>query len=167
MGNPYCEYPLIWKGFGRYEWSALDAQVCELLTASPDARFLCMINLNTPYWATHSLYYLNERNPAERAFGESVRNALARTGAPYDACSFGDLAALDLSRYRLILLNSTLLITPERERLLKERVLKDGRTVLWTYAPGLVDGKTLDAARVARFAGVHDLCQSRHPPIRT
>lgn len=25
-----------------------------------------------------SLYYLNERNPVERAFGESVRNALAK-----------------------------------------------------------------------------------------
>ena len=23
--EPYCEYPLIWKGFKKYDWSALDA----------------------------------------------------------------------------------------------------------------------------------------------
>ena len=97
---------------------------------------------------------LNERDPKERAFGEALRNALAKTGAPYDTCSFGDLAAIDLSRYRLIALNATLLITPERERLLREKVFTDGRTVLWTYAPGLSNGKTLDPNRVKRFAGV-------------
>ncbi len=101
-----------------------------------------------------SVYYLNERNPAERAFGQAMRNALAKTGASYDTCSFGDLDAIDLSPYRLVILNSTLLITPAREKLLKEKVLTEGRTVVWTYAPGLIDGQSLDTKRVESFAGV-------------
>ena len=32
-GEPYCEYPLIWKGFKRYDWSALDAQAGDLVKA--------------------------------------------------------------------------------------------------------------------------------------
>ncbi len=56
MGQPYCEYPLIWKEFGSYDWTALDAQVQELVNASPNARFMCMIDLNTPYWATHKFH---------------------------------------------------------------------------------------------------------------
>ena len=55
-GNPYCEYPLIWKGFKKYDWSALDAQAEDLLKASPNARFMVMIDLNTPYWATHKFW---------------------------------------------------------------------------------------------------------------
>ena len=27
LGKPYCDYPLIWKGFKDYDWSALDAQI--------------------------------------------------------------------------------------------------------------------------------------------
>ena len=36
-GAPYCEYPLIWKGFKQYDWSALDAQAEDLVKASPNA----------------------------------------------------------------------------------------------------------------------------------
>ena len=56
FGNPYCEYPPIWKGFKKYDWSAFDAQVEDLVKASPNARFMVMIDLNTPYWATHKFH---------------------------------------------------------------------------------------------------------------
>jgi hypothetical protein len=68
--------------------------------------------------------------------------------------SFSDLPFLDLDRYKLVCLNSTLLITPEREKFLREKVCANGRTVLWCYAPGVTDGKTLDAKRVKAWAGV-------------
>lgn len=55
-GKPYCDYPVIWKGFGEYDWSALDAQIADFLKVSPNAEFLCMIDLNTPYWATHKFW---------------------------------------------------------------------------------------------------------------
>ena len=54
--NPYCEYPLIWKGFKKYDWSALDTQADDLVKASPNARFMVLIDLNTPYWATHKFH---------------------------------------------------------------------------------------------------------------
>ena len=49
-GDPYCEYPKIWLGTNRYDFAAFDRQVDDLLAASPDARFLCIIDLNTPDW---------------------------------------------------------------------------------------------------------------------
>ncbi len=101
-----------------------------------------------------SIYYLNERNPMERAFGQHLRNNLSKVGAPHDVYSFDDLAVLDLNRYKFICLNSALLITPGRAKFLREKVCTNGRTVLWTYAPGIVDGKTLDANRVKDWAGV-------------
>lgn len=86
--------------------------------------------------------------------GEALRNVVNRIGATYDTCSFGDLPHLDLSRVRLVCLPATWTITPEKAAILRETACRDGRTVLWTYAPGVSDGATLDAARIRAWAGV-------------
>ena len=86
--------------------------------------------------------------------GERLVNVLSRIGASYDTCSFNDLGRIDLSRIRLVCLPATWVITPEKEQALRERVCRDGRTVAWTYAPGVSDGKTLDRERVRKWAGV-------------
>ena len=101
-----------------------------------------------------SIYHVNEKSPLELAFGQHLRNNLGRIAAPHDVYSFDDLPVLDMDRYKLVCLNSTLLITPERAKFLREKVCANGRTVLWCYAPGVTDGKTIDAARVKTWAGV-------------
>lgn len=101
-----------------------------------------------------SIYGVNEKDKKERGFGQHLRNKLSTTGATFDVFSFDDLPRLDLSQYRLICLNSTILITPERAKFLKEKVCCGGRTVLWLYAPGLSDGRSLDTDRVKAWAGV-------------
>jgi len=73
--------------------------------------------------------------------------------------SFSDLAMIDLSRYKAVFLPATLLITPERAEVLKKNVLVGGRTVVWCYAPGICDGKTLDPARVKQWTG----CEYKTP----
>ena len=57
FGKPYCEYPMIWKGVGQYDWSAFDAQIDDLIRVSPTAKFLVMIDLNTPDWLVRKLFY--------------------------------------------------------------------------------------------------------------
>ena len=52
LGEYYCQYPPIWTGIGQYAWENLDAQIDDILKVSPEARIVCMIDLNTPYWAT-------------------------------------------------------------------------------------------------------------------
>ncbi|MBQ3342203.1 MAG: hypothetical protein IJG84_09940, partial [Kiritimatiellae bacterium] len=36
---------------------------------------------------------------------------------------------------------------------MRERICRDGRTVVWYFAPGISDGKTLGATRVERLTG--------------
>ncbi|MDX9793919.1 MAG: hypothetical protein RBU24_10460 [Kiritimatiellia bacterium] len=100
-----------------------------------------------------SACYLNEKMPHASAMAHRFRDQVSRTGAPYDVYSFNDLAVIDLSRYKAVFLPATLLITPERADLLMRRVLKNGRTVVWAYAPGICDGKSLDIARVKQWTG--------------
>ena len=38
------------QGPGRYNWDALDRQINEILAWNPDAKLMCMIDLNTPPW---------------------------------------------------------------------------------------------------------------------
>lgn len=51
LGEYYCEYPPVWVKPGVYEWEHFDAQMQDVMRDSPDCKFLCMIDLNTPYWA--------------------------------------------------------------------------------------------------------------------
>ena len=85
--------------------------------------------------------------------GEQLVRTASRLGITYDTCSFNDLPHLDLSKVKLVCLPATWVITPEKEKILRETVCRDGRTVLWTYAPGVSDGKTLDMRRIAVWAG--------------
>ena len=56
-GFEYCKYPPTWLGIKKYDFSTFDKQVNDLLDANPQARFLCLIDLNTPPWLTRKLAY--------------------------------------------------------------------------------------------------------------
>ena len=50
LGLPYSSYPPIWTDPDTYDFDALDAQLDDQLSANPNAKFLCFIDLNTPVW---------------------------------------------------------------------------------------------------------------------
>jgi hypothetical protein len=100
-----------------------------------------------------SACYVNEKMPHASAMARKFREVASRMGAPFDVYSFNDLAAIDLSRYKVVCLPATMLISPERAETLHDRVLRDGRTVVWMYAPGITDGNDLDVARVEKWTG--------------
>ncbi len=76
-----------------------------------------------------------------------------KTGAPVEIFSFGDIGKADLSKYKVIAIPQTFLVTPERRTLLKKFVLCGNKTVITTYAPAICDGKNLDVSRVKEFCG--------------
>jgi len=100
-----------------------------------------------------SAYYVNEKMPHASAMARQFRDKLNRTGTPFDVFSFNDIAVIDLSRYKVVFLPATLLITPERAEILKRRVCNNNRTVVWVYAPGICNGSDLDVSRVKQWSG--------------
>lgn len=101
-----------------------------------------------------SLYHVNEKDPKERAFGEYFRNALSKTGFPFDVCTLSDLKTRDISRTRVVVYPAAINVTPEKKELIEKKILGGGRTVVWCYAPGISDGQSLDVRRVKDYAGV-------------
>ena len=57
IGEPYCEYPVVWKAEGVYDWGTIDREFQDLVDASPKARFLVLLDVNTPPWLQRKLRY--------------------------------------------------------------------------------------------------------------
>lgn len=55
LGKPYCKYPPVWRWFGKYDFASLDKQYDDVLAVNPNARFIAMIDLNTPIWLQRQL----------------------------------------------------------------------------------------------------------------
>lgn len=101
----------------------------------------------------HSARYLNDLHPAIPQIYQGTRNKLNRLGAPFEIFSFHDLAQVDLKPYRLLVFPGLFVVTPEKRELLEKHVFRDGRTVLFAYAPGIGDGKRLDPKGVQTLTG--------------
>lgn len=101
-----------------------------------------------------SAYHFNETAPVLRGYPWRIRDELAKTGFAHDTCTFSDLAHIDLARYRVVFLTDQVVVTPERRKFLNDSLLRDGRTLVWFFAPGICDGKTLDENRVRELTGV-------------
>ncbi|MBQ6470583.1 MAG: hypothetical protein IJJ33_01245 [Victivallales bacterium] len=55
LGFPYTKYPPVWKWNGVYDLESFDRQLDDVLAVVPEARFLVMLDLNTPHWWTRYL----------------------------------------------------------------------------------------------------------------
>ena len=77
-----------------------------------------------------------------------------RSGAVFDPVHLADLDRLDLRPYRTVVFVNTFVLTPAQRRVIAERVARDGRHLVWVYAPGLGDGRRLDPALAAAATGI-------------
>jgi len=78
---------------------------------------------------------------------------LARCGVPFRIYTFEDLARHDFPDHRVFYFPNLFKVTGERLALLREKVLRDGRLVLWGPGSGISDGQTIDAAHAERLTG--------------
>lgn len=96
---------------------------------------------------------VNDQNPMVTEIYQATRNKLNRLGAPFEIFSFNDLVRADLSAYKMLVFPGLFEITPAKAAVLRDHVCRDGRTVVFAYAPGISDGTSLDPARVGEWTG--------------
>lgn len=91
----------------------------------------------------------------------SLLRSCNRCGAPYRVYSFRDLPRIpDLSPFRLILFPGLFEVTEEKERILRERILTAGRTVVWLYGAAVSDGRRRTPSRMRTLTGFPETCAS-------
>jgi hypothetical protein len=101
-----------------------------------------------------SALYVDQSDPRADEFACHLRSRLGCLGAPYRAFSFSDIETLDLAPYRLLIMPNMYVLDERRRCLLRERVLRDDRTVLWLDRPGVIADGRYDLSGVERLTGI-------------
>ena len=55
LGEPYGQYAPTWRWFDTYDFSPFDQQMNDVIGICPEARILCLIDLNSPLWLARQL----------------------------------------------------------------------------------------------------------------
>lgn len=118
----------IWK---KYKDAPLDYRAEIVMVIDPDSAF-----------------YM--KNPLKI---ERMIKALYSCGAPFDYILFDDIENLDFSKYKMAVFPWGYSITPEKRKILENRVMNSGRTVVFMDAAGMSDGARADPANVEKLTG--------------
>ncbi len=69
----------------------------------------------------------------------SIWHELSAMGVPFELNSFADFSEAAIAPYRVVMLMNIYYLTAEQRQAIEGTVKKNGKTVVWLYAPGLVD----------------------------
>lgn len=103
-----------------------------------------------------SNYAVNMRFPVTpNVLGWKLRGEiLPLSGIPFDTAHFNDLETIDPDSYKLIIFQNLFVMTPEKERILRKNVFRNGCSVLFLYAPGVIWNGKYDTANTERLCGI-------------
>lgn len=82
------------------------------------------------------------------------RCGLSRIGTPYDIYLHNDLSNPFMPDYKLYIFLNTLYLTKEERRAIKDKVQRNGSTVMWLYAPGFISEGGLSIEGVRDLVGM-------------
>jgi hypothetical protein len=99
--------------------------------------------------AMHSLW-----NTINNSLIDQLSAAVYRSGAVGDFVRLEDLSKVNLDHYKAILFAHTTRISPEDRAVIRDKVAKNGRHLLWTYMPGYFDGESTNEANVSAVTGI-------------
>jgi hypothetical protein len=105
-------------------------------------------------WDQESFYYIKNRwtpigyNLLDQAFEEALRS-----GTSSDQIYLFDLDKVNLDQYKAILFMNVFKMTEKERTFIREKVAKNGRTLIWNYLPGYTDGQKNSLAFVEELTG--------------
>ena len=93
-------------------------------------------------------------DPVSEASLDRLAALLYRSGVVFHMVDLRDLSLVDLGRYRVVVLANTWLLGREEMGTLRRRVARDGRHLVFVYAPGYTDGERLSVEAMAEVTGI-------------
>ncbi len=141
--------------FGGYYYSdALMKEVAGMVRIKDRLREIPMHSVSqvAVFGDAPSMYFAS----VDSTFGSSLLGAggpaaLRRIGAPFDSFSLDDLENPDLplDQYKLVIFLNAFAVSAAKRAFIEMRVKKQGRSILWLYAPGYIqrDGFSTESMR--------------------
>ncbi len=79
---------------------------------------------------------------------------LCKLGAPFDTHLIEDLASEAMPEYKLYIVLDSYYLTTDERALIRDKLQRDGKTVLWFYAPGFVTDDALSVEAMSELIGM-------------
>ncbi len=118
----------------------------------PAADVLLVYDLSSFDYQTRTV---TAKDPISVTLDEDLAEAAYHTGAMVDQVALPDLPRVDLSQYKVVVFGNVWRLTNAQWAFIRDHVMRDGRTVVWQYAPGITDGMSLlGAAGVSKIVGM-------------
>lgn len=86
---------------------------------------------------------------------EHLSDALLGTGACFDKIFLMDLKLVDFSKYKMVIFGNVFSLNEADKTIIKEKVIADGRAVLFMSGAGYSDGLKNDAALIGGLTGIN------------
>ena len=132
-------------------------ELAERLAAFPNKNVAEIAVITDP----EAMYYLNKNAHVNSELLTWERAELSNIGAPYDLFSACSLDKIDFSRYKLVIFLAQVKANEKYTQIINEKIKKDGRTVMWIYAPHYVsDSLSVDGISEIVDMKVQRLCQA-------
>ncbi|MGO8814158.1 MAG: hypothetical protein ACLQVG_05735 [Terriglobia bacterium] len=106
---------------------------------------------------TESFYYSahnGKLDPVSTELVDATTADLFRSGAAFDMVYLFDLGKLDLRPYKAVIFANTFCVDAAQRKLIQAKVAQDGRHLVWSCAPGLIDGTNSDPAGISSLVGI-------------
>ena len=110
-----------------------------------------------------SMYYVDGHSPLAGHVLRDLQFAMFAAGVPWRCYSFADLPKLDTSQFKVVILPNLFVVTPEKRKLLEEKLFRNDKTVVMPFAPGIITDGVYDPANIEKLTGVKVDDVSRPP----
>lgn len=99
-----------------------------------------------------SLYYCPPTGTISNCFTEGLTIEMNRMGTPVDRLLLED--ALEGPDYKLYVMSGCFALSDAQRQKLRRKLLQDGKTVVWLYAPGYIHKSTMSAEHIHDLTGI-------------
>ena len=106
---------------------------------------------------TKTFYYTGS-NRQSSYMGHWANNwippAIFKSGAIHDVIHLDDLDKVNIDQYKAVIFVNTWVLNNEQKELIKNRISKNNRHLIWLYAPGYSDEKELNKKFITQVTGI-------------
>ncbi len=103
------------------------------------------------FWTVEQV---NSYNGANLHSLNTQQRAINRAGVRYDLCYWPDLLEKEMDDYKVYVFLNTYYLTEEKREFIETRLKRDGKVLLWQYAPGYVTPTGFSLESMAELTGI-------------
>lgn len=109
---------------------------------------------------SQSLHFCPPTSTISKCFAEGLTMQMNRLGAPVDRLLLED--AINGPDYKLYIMSGCFALSEDQRERVRNKLLRDGKTVVWLYAPGYIRGREMAPEHISDLIGIQVRALPQH-----